>query len=243
MSTDLDRGSKFRIGIAIVLSIAFLAVLFFNIQLRMMPEWSKTSLHYELGKKVNIQATDVLSKNSHTFHVDTSQIDEKKPGVYIVKASFDSVAGKQVKYLRITISDTKKPVFTKAPKSVQVQVGKSDYDFAKKFKATDQTKVELSFDTKKVNFYVPGTYKAKVTATDTSGNERTKSFKVKIVWVVNEKEEKESTATQQDTTLDTPSTDNSYSNYDANTDTTNDTYSTDTDDSTTPDYYDSSQYE
>lgn len=229
MSSNLDRGSKIRIAIAIVLALAFMVVLIFNIQLRMMPEWENTSLHYELGEKVDIKATDVLSRNSHSFTVDTSKINENEPGVYIVEASFNSVAGKQVKYLRVTISDTKKPTFTKAPKTVKVKVGNDTYDFRKKFKATDQTKVSLTFDTSAVDFNTPGTYTAKVTASDTAGNERTKKFKVKIVASTSQDTTNEST-TQQDTTTQQATTDGTYDG--------SDTYTP-----TTPYDYDTSQYD
>ena len=242
MSSNLDRGSKLRIAIAIVLALAFMVVLIFNIQLRMMPEWSNTSLHYELGQKIDIKATDVLSRNAYSFKVDTSKINKNKPGVYIVEASCDSVAGKQVKYLRVTISDTKKPTFTKAPTSVKVTVGDDSYDFSKKFKAKDQTKVTLSFDTSDVDFNTPGTYTAKVTASDTSGNERAKKFKVKVVWSTSEDTTtQESTTTQQQTTTD-PST----NTYDANA---NDSYNGTYEDNnntytpTTPYDYDTSEYD
>lgn len=242
MSSNLDRGSKLRIAIAIVLAFAFMVVLIFNIQLRMMPEWSNTSLHYELGQKIDIKATDVLSRNAYSFKVDTRKINKNKPGVYIVKASFDSVAGKQVKYLRVTISDTKKPTFTKAPTRVKVTVGDDSYDFSKKFKANDQTKVTLSFDTSAVDFNTPGTYTAKVTASDTSGNERTKKFKVKVVWSTSEDTTtQESTTTQQQTTTN-PST----NTYDANANGTyNGTYedNNNTYTPTTPDDYDTSEYD
>lgn len=251
MSSNLDRGSKIRIAIAIVLALAFMVVLIFNIQLRMMPEWENTSLHYELGEKVDIKATDVLSRNSHSFTVDTSKINENEPGVYIVEASFNSVAGKQVKYLRVTISDTKKPTFTKAPKTVKVKVGNDTYDFRKKFKATDQTKVSLTFDTSAVDFNTPGTYTAKVTASDSSGNERTKKFKVKIVASTSQDTTNEST-TQQDTTQDTTTqqatTDDSTSTYDSNASDyyngTDGTYDgSDTYTPTTPYDYDTSEYD
>ena len=75
------------------------------------------------------------------------------------------------------IEDTKAPTFTKLPKVIRVNYGDSDYNFKKKIKAKDLSKLNITVDTKKVDFYTPGTYKVTVKAQDIYGNATKKKLK------------------------------------------------------------------
>ena len=135
--------TKKRIRITAIAVVLVLVVLFGYLMVRItnQAKWTNTSLTYELGQKVNIQATDVLDRDDKSFTIDTSSVDEDKPGAYVAHASINTISGKQIRNIKVLIEDTKAPTFTKLPKVIRVNYGDSDYNFKKKIKAKDLSKL------------------------------------------------------------------------------------------------------
>ncbi len=171
---------KIRISAIVVLLLILIALGFLMFQISNQSKWVNTSLTYELGDSVKIKDTDVLNKADSSFQIDTSSIDSDHVGAYVAKASIQTVKGKQVRNIEVTIKDTTAPKFTEAPKTIKVNYGDSDYNFQKKFKASDLSKVNISINKQKVDFYTPGKYKATVRAEDIYGNITKKTFTVVV---------------------------------------------------------------
>lgn len=169
---------KVKLTVILVIVCILIAIGFLMFRIMNQSRWTNTSLTYELGEKINIKDTDVLNKEDKTFKINTSSIDEKKAGEYTVKASIKAVDGTQVRNITVKIKDSTKPKFTTAPSVIRVNYGESDYNFKRKFKASDLSKVKISVNTKKVDFEKAGTYTATAKAVDESGNVAKKTFKV-----------------------------------------------------------------
>jgi hypothetical protein len=228
---------KNKIIAVVVLGVATIALMVYAISLTgaEKTEIKHKSLTFEYGDAVKITKADVFGKaDVDQFHADTSSIKQQDNkdiaalGTYKVKITYTDAAGSEQGTITVHIKDTKKPEFTKAPASVEVENGESDHDFNQDFAVEDLSGVKLTFDTSKVDFATAGEYDAAVTAEDGQGNKTEKNFKV----VVKAAETTEDTSTAADTTTTTDTT--------ATTDTTTNT--TGTTDSTTSSYNANTNY-
>ena len=104
--------------------------------------------------------------------------DYQQIGEYTVKVTYDD----EVSEVKVTVSDTVKPVFKDLKKEVSYvkDCKPSIEDFSKQFKAEDLDKVTITVDDSQVDYTKEGSYKATVTATDESGNAETKEVTVNI---------------------------------------------------------------
>lgn len=207
---------KVKLTVILVIVCILIAIGFLMFRIMNQSRWTNTSLTYELGEKINIKDTDVLNKEDKTFKINTSSIDEKKAGEYTVKASIKAVDGTQVRNITVKIKDSTKPKFTTAPSVIRVNYGESDYNFKRKFKASDLSKVKISVNTKKVDFEKAGTYTATAKAVDESGNVAKKTFKV----IVRDEDDFVLEDEDSDTTSETESSDSNQSLVQNNTTTT-----------------------
>lgn len=140
----------------------------------------------------------------------------------------------------MTIKDTTAPKFTEAPKTIKVNYGDSDYNFQKKFKASDLSKVNISIDKHNVDFNTPGKYKATVRAEDVYGNVTKKKFTVVVrdyYDYVYEQEEEDVDNSQSNNVYNQQTTEqqSSSSEQDSNSSSSNTEIS--------PGNYDTSQYQ
>lgn len=239
--------TKKRIRITAIAVVLVLVVLFGYLMVRItnQAKWTNTSLTYELGQKVNIQATDVLDRDDKSFMIDTSSVDEDKPGAYVAHASINTISGKQIRNIKVLIEDTKAPTFTKLPKVIRVNYGDSDYNFKKKIKAKDLSKLNITVDTKKVDFYTPGTYKVTVKAQDIYGNITKKKIKVIVRdyndYVFDEEDEEKEEPSKDSQNQDSSTTDQNA--YDSTDDSNSGNDAASNGSQITPGNYDTSQYD
>lgn len=230
---------KIRLTAILVILFILIALGFLMYRISNQSKWVNTSLTYELGEKVKIKDTDVLNKSDSSFTIDTSSIDQNKVGAYVAKASIQTVKGKQIRNIEVSIKDTTAPKFTEAPKTIKVNYGDSDYNFQKKFKASDLSKVNISINKQKVDFNTPGKYKATVRAEDVYGNVTKKKFTVVVrdyYDYVYEQEDEDVQGSQNDSsyTQQVPNKQTTQSNEDSSSSSSNTQIS--------PDNYDTSQY-
>ncbi len=231
---------KIRLTAIVVILFILIALGFLMFQISNQSKWINTSLTYELGDTVKIKDTDVLNKEDKSFKIDTSSIDQDQVGAYVAKASIQTVKGKQVRNIEVTIKDTTAPKFTEAPKTIKVNYGDSDYNFQKKFKASDLSKVNISIDKHNVDFNTPGKYKATVRAEDVYGNVTKKKFTVVVrdyYDYVYEQEEEDVDNSQSNNVYNQQTTEqqSSSSEQDSNSSSSNTEIS--------PGNYDTSQYQ
>lgn len=229
---------KIRLTAILVILFILIALGFLMYRISNQSKWVNTSLTYELGEKVKIKDTDVLNKSDSSFTIDTSSIDSNKVGAYVAKASIQTVKGKQIRNIEVSIKDTTAPKFTEAPKTIKVNYGDSDYNFQKKFKASDLSKVNISINKQKVDFNTPGKYKATVRAEDVYGNITKKKFTVVV------RDYYDYVYEQEDEDVQESQNDSSYTQQVPNQQTTqsNEESSSSSNTQISPDNYDTSQY-
>lgn len=143
---------------------------------------------YSYNKKDYIKADkDVLSKTKITINgksIDTphsSFATEEDYLKYYAVGKYKGVAkykDEEVKFT-VEIKDTTKPEFIEFKEKIEVD-REYDGDLIDQFKAKDLSEVKIKVNTKEVDFSKAGEYKAKVIATDSSKNKRTKEFIVVV---------------------------------------------------------------
>lgn len=97
-------------------------------------------------------------------------------GKYKVQIQYDD----QILSKIIVVQDTMKPEFNDV-QEVTITINTQNYDYASVIKATDLSKVTVSFDTSNINIAKAGDYQMNAIAKDASGNEASKTITVHVV--------------------------------------------------------------
>ncbi len=170
------------LSILILLSLSILAFLIHSVSI------SKHNLTFEYGQEIRIKEKDIFTSpiiSPRDVKADISALPLEKGknypkiGTYSIPTSYYAGPIAKSETIKITIKDTKKPVFIKYKETLTIEQGNEEYDFLSSFKASDLSKTTLSIDTGKIDFQKPGTYTAVVQAIDNSHNKT--ELKVKVI--------------------------------------------------------------
>lgn len=170
------------LSVLILFSFSILAFLIHSVSI------SKNNLTFEYGQKIKIKEKDIftdpiLAPHDIKANMSALPLEENKKypkiGIYSIPISYHVGPITKSETIRITIKDTKKPVFIKYKETLTVEQGDEEYNFLSSFKASDLSKTTLSIDTSKIDFQKPGTYTAVVRAMDSSHNKT--ELKIKVI--------------------------------------------------------------
>lgn len=180
----MKKNTKIYIGAGIGTGIILIALTtYFS-----MPSLKQTTYTVEYGKSVELKTKDMFNTSfiePTNIKLDTSKIknetDKKYPAVgkYKVTLTYHALIDHS-QTLTVKVKDTTKPKITASLDSIEVPLNDSEYDFSKHFSTEDLSECSLSFDTEKVDFSTPGTYVAKIKATDKYKNSTSKEFNIII---------------------------------------------------------------
>lgn len=162
----------------------------------------KDTFQFEYGEVISLDGKSVLDTKDESilesFKADYSNLDiEKgkkypKVGSYDLKITYKQNGKTKDEIVQIIIKDTKKPVFTKIPKKIEIKVGSDLKDLKSYFEAKDLSPCEIKIDAKNLNTSQSGKYKIEVTAIDKYKNKRVEKVKIIVVEEVNLHESSES---------------------------------------------------
>lgn len=134
----------------------------------------------------NVFATDAIDGDlTQQLTVDSSRIKKGIPGSYKAIYSVSDAAGNVSQRERIiVIEDTTPPVISLSQSSISFTVGNKRPDYKSVVSANDANDGSLtnrvSVDDSQVDYLKPGTYTAKYSVTDNSGNTTTRSIYVTV---------------------------------------------------------------
>lgn len=151
----------------------------------------KDTFQFEYGEVVTLDGKSVLdTKDSsilETFEVDYSNLDivkdEKYPevGSYDIEINYKKNGETKKEKVKIIIEDTKKPVFKKIPKEIEIEKGYDSKNLTSYFEAKDLSPFEIKVDTKKLDTNKSGEYEIEVTAIDKYDNKTVEKVKVIVL--------------------------------------------------------------
>ena len=129
-----------------------------------------------------IEDTTLYTYNPNTCIVTSNGKDSLDMGIYKLTFTRKSSPWLVQVPVNLIVKDTKAPEIVGEPDGAIVVEQYADIDFTKYFHIMDaDAKTDVEVDTKRVNLLEQGDYTIRLTATDSSGNETSRTYQVVVV--------------------------------------------------------------
>lgn len=175
----------------LVLILTMLVCVFIFYKTNEKIELVKDKFQFEYGEIISLDGKNVLdTKNTsilNSFKADYSNLEmeknEKYPkvGSYDIEITYKLKGRNKSEKIKLIIKDTKKPVFTKIPKEIEIKIGTDVKELKSYFEAKDLSSFEIKVDIKNLDTSQSGEYEIEVFAIDKYKNKTVEKVKVTVV--------------------------------------------------------------